>query len=388
MQTFVDAIKEIASLDMLFYVPSYRDISPSSVSQLKSSLFEYWNTKTNLFLCHVKENKYDGKIAKSWHNLGAPVFSLLNRPSYTAITGQQQVKAFEDCLQLGPDAVFVHKLNSMCPLLLTRKTLPPIYFDLDDIEHIVFKRGINQSIKWSEKILRYAQLPSLLSGERRAIRLAYKTFVCSELDRDYLTNQCGHTGVVTIPNAVTIPERQELTSKPTILFMGSYYYKPNVDAAEFLIEKVWPRIYKVIPGAELIIAGVNPERIRGYGSGIPGVSFTGFVDDLDSLYRNTKITVTPILVGGGTRLKIIEAAAYGKPVVSTRLGVEGLDFNDSQELLLRDDAESFTEACLQLLSDHTLSEKLGSAARSKAIELYDRKNIVRLIQKQINRNVL
>jgi hypothetical protein len=85
--------------------------------------------------------------------------------------------------------------------------------------------------------------------------------------------------VVTVPNAVSIPERQPLTVAPTILFIGSYTYRPNVEAAEFLIEKVWPKVHIGMPTAKLIIAGACPDRICGYGVVKNGIKFPGFVDD-------------------------------------------------------------------------------------------------------------
>ena len=138
-----------------------------------------------------------------------------------------------------------------------------------------------------------------------------------------------------------------------------------------------------MPEARLIIAGASPEYIRGYHSRLPSVEFPGFVDDLDSLYRRSRVVCAPILSGGGTRVKIIEAAAHGKPIASTRLGAEGLDLRDGHELLLRDDPESFAQACLHLLKDSTLCERLGRTAFEAANRHYDRANIIRLIQKYL-----
>ena len=383
MSVFIDAIKEIASLDMLFYVPPALDITPTLVSKLERSFSKHWNVKINLFLCSKLCLENNKKKIKRWFHYGAGIFSFFRQSICIGTTGLQQLKAFESCLRRNPDAIFVFRLGSISPLLLTHETLPPVFFDLDDIEHIAFKRSIRQMPKWYSKILSYTQIPQLLLGELRAIRLAHKTFVCSEEDRYYLTNRWRQGGVATIPNAVKIPEDQPLTYEPTILFIGSYKHKPNIDAAEFLIEKIWPRVYQLMPSTNLIIAGGNPERIRGYGLSIPGLIFTGFVDDLDALYQKTKIICVPILAGGGTRLKIIEAAAYGKPIVSTGIGAEGLDLRDGRELLLRDDPESFIEAVLLLLKDHSLCERLGSAARARAVRLYDRNNILPLIQRHL-----
>jgi glycosyltransferase involved in cell wall biosynthesis len=186
-----------------------------------------------------------------------------------------------------------------------------------------------------------------------------------------------------VPNAVTIPDEQPLTSEKTLLFIGSYRNQPNVEAAEFLIEKVWPRVRRGVPEARLIIAGSPPENIRGYRQDMPAVEFTGFVDDLTALYQRSRVVCAPIFSGAGTRVKIIEAAAFGKPIVSTRLGAEGIEMRDGREISLRDDPNSFAEACLRLLTDPALCEQLGAAAHATAVRHYDRTKVVRLIQRYL-----
>jgi glycosyltransferase involved in cell wall biosynthesis len=101
------------------------------------------------------------------------------------------------------------------------------------------------------------------------------------------------------------------------------------------------------------------------------VEYLGYVRDLDGLYANTRVVCCPMLNGGGTRVKLIEAAAYARPMVSTHIGAEGLDFEDGKEILLRDDDESFAEACTILLQDATVRRTMGLAARMRMQELYD-----------------
>src|SRR4030095_7177078 len=91
----------------------------------------------------------------------------------------------------------------------------------------------------------------------------------------------------------------------------------------------------------------------------------------------------PIRTGGGTRIKVIEAAAYGKPIVSTHVGAEGLEFEDGREILLRDEPQAFADACIELFRDGSLSSSLGQTARAKAIKLYDRQHVIQLIQQEL-----
>ena len=377
MRMFVDALKEMAHLDMLFYVPADVDTSPAAVSAWERTLSQHWEANLHLSLCRCFERS---ATLSKWQIYRAEITSFFEQPGFMLTSGTQQIQAFESCLHRKPDAIFAHRLPAMCPALLTHAPLPLIFLDLDDVEHIALLRSVNRRWPWRTKLLHYAHVPTLLWGERQAIHLAHRTFVCSEADRHYLTKRWRFAGLSTIPNAANTIKLLPVASNPALLFVGSFTYQPNIEAAEFLIEQIWPHIYRAMPEARLIIAGTLPARIRGYDMGIPGVEFTGFVDDLEELYQRSRVVCAPILAGSGTRIKIIEAASYGKAIVATRVGAEGIDMRDGAELLLRDDPGSFADACLQLLNDSVLCEQLGRAAYAKVLRSYDRANIVSLIQ--------
>jgi glycosyltransferase involved in cell wall biosynthesis len=255
--------------------------------------------------------------------------------------------------------------------------------DLDDVEHKAFVRRISQPPKWLGKKLFYLQLPALKAGERRALKIARKAFICSDLDKQYLAEKWGLRNLAVIPNSIHIPDAQDLTDEPVLLFLGAYGYRPNALAAEELVSRIWPRVRQRCPTARLLIAGANPEFIPTFGTPEPGVEYTGFAEDLDSLYSSTRVVCCPIRAGGGTRIKIIEAAAYGKPIVSTRIGAEGLDFIDGDEIFLRDDAQAFADACVDLIMDKNLSNASGRAARAKAEKMYERRSVIGQIQREI-----
>jgi glycosyltransferase involved in cell wall biosynthesis len=164
------------------------------------------------------------------------------------------------------------------------------------------------------------------------------------------------------------------------MFLGTYKHQPNIQAVELLLTRIWPRIIKANPSARLIVAGSWPENIAAFGSVGPEVEFTGFVDDLEELYRRSRVVCAPIRSGSGTRIKIIEAAAYGKPVVSTSIGAEGLVLRNDRELLIRDDPDAFADGCIALLEDNELCARLGSSARQAARKYYSRDAIVQRIR--------
>jgi glycosyltransferase involved in cell wall biosynthesis len=111
-----------------------------------------------------------------------------------------------------------------------------------------------------------------------------------------------------------------------------------------------------------------------------GIDVRGFVPELDALYKEIRVVTCPILAGGGTRFKIIEAAAYGRPVVSTTLGAEGIPFADPDEIRLADAPGPFADACIALLKDHARCTQLATRSREKATLLYDRSRILELVR--------
>ncbi|MDF5719885.1 MAG: glycosyltransferase family 4 protein [Rhizonema sp. PD37] len=376
MAMFVDAIKEIAQLDMLFFVAPDTELSREASARTERDCSQFWQTQMNLYLCPTAAQQ---NSRPKWQQQWGGIFNFFKQFSVS----EQQMQALEMCLSRKPDAIFVHRLSSMSAVMLTNQALPPIVLDLDDIEHISFMRQISQPPTRLRTLLYYLQVPTRLWGELQAIRLAKFSFVCSEGDRRYLKDLWQLPGVITVPNAIAIPELQPITIEPTLLLLGGYYYYPNINAANFLIEKVWPHIYEVMPEARLTIAGPEPHHLRSYNKGVPGVEFAGFVEDLDALYQRSRVVCCPVLSGGGTRVKMVEASAYGKPIVATRIGAEGLAMSDGKEFLMRDNPKAFAQACLELLRNSELCDRLGAAAREVAIRYYDRINIVQQIRQQI-----
>jgi glycosyltransferase involved in cell wall biosynthesis len=290
--------------------------------------------------------------------------------------------AVQRCLERRPDFILAYRIGSMAPLLSMSCSLPPILFDVDDVEHVKASRLAARRTGRDRLALR-ASIPILRWSERLAMLKSRCTFLSSEVDRQLFRRSRVFKRLAVVPNAVTVHALDELPEEPVLLFLGTYVYGPNVDAAEFLVREIWPRVLERVPKARLLIAGAQPERIPSFRLRPQGVEFLGFVDDLAVLYRRTRVVCCPILTGAGTRIKILEAAGRGRPVVSTTIGTEGLDFADGREILVRDDAASFASACTELLRDGTLCERLRTAARQLVAERYERSRIAGGLTKTI-----
>jgi glycosyltransferase involved in cell wall biosynthesis len=377
MGMFIDAMKQMGELDALFYVHPDFEVTPGRVAETEGLLAKHWDARIHLDLCNIARWR---KPKSLWGEYISPALRIGDLYPYQQTAHREQVQAIERLLARKPDVLFVHRLVGMTPLLLSGAAHPFTIFDLDDIDHVAFTRSIKQPPVWPGKKLYYLRVPLLRYWERRALRCADTTIVCSGHDERYLHKMYGPANVAVVPNAVTIPEVHELPDRPTLLFLGLMSYVPNAVGADYLIGSIWPLVSSAVPRARLLIAGARADMLESFASKPSGVEFLGFVDDLNALYEQVAVVCCPVLAGGGTRIKILEAAAYGKPVVSTTVGAEGLELKDGEEILLRDTPASFAEACIRLLRDRELASRIGRSARAIVERDFDRADAIKKIR--------
>jgi glycosyltransferase involved in cell wall biosynthesis len=177
-----------------------------------------------------------------------------------------------------------------------------------------------------------------------------------------------------IPNAADIEFLQPRPSDPpsdgrTVLFFGLLETVPNVDGVRFLVKEIWPHIAAERPDARCKIIGARPHRSVRELAG-RGIEVVGPVEDLRPHLASAAAVVVPLRLGGGTRLKIVEAMAMGKAIVSTSLGAEGIEAMPERDILIADQPEQFARAVVRLLDDADLRARLGRAARDLAVRRY------------------
>jgi hypothetical protein len=271
-----------------------------------------------------------------------------------------------------PAYILAHRLPAMHLLNSTPGVTMPVVFDLDDIEHVIAARGARQESTLRMMFFEMMTVPTLFVEERRGVKSAARTLVCSQVDAVRMRKLFRTDAVDVIPNALPLPERvTPIVANKQMLMVGAYGYHPNEDAAEFFITEVLPRIRRRVPEAELHLVGALPQKIPSYHRKPVGVKFLGYADDLPATYAASRIVICPIRYGGGTRVKLVEAAGWGKPIVSTTIGAEGLGMVHGNDALIADTAESFADACISLLTDDELCRAVARGARSLAEQSFD-----------------
>lgn len=195
----------------------------------------------------------------------------------------------------------------------------------------------------------------------------------SENDRNILIKENPSLKIDVIPNGVDTHQHQPLPNNPDILsllLIGKMSYAPCSDAAIYFSREIFPLIAKNVNHVELWIVGREPPK-EVVKLNAHGIHVTGWVEDVVPYYEHSSVCVVPLRAGGGTRLKILEAMALGRPVVSTSIGCEGLDVTDGENILIADHPQEFAEKTVKLLSDDNFRQLIASNARKLVENRYD-----------------
>ena len=255
-----------------------------------------------------------------------------------------------------------------------RKLLGKVLVDIDDISTMVQERTVRKMKPGYQKIRSGFDL-FLLKQYYRKFRDTVACFVPAAKDAEYLIEQRMAAKTFIIPNTFEANGRKlvppEKVKEPEILFCGMMSYLPNQDAIFFFVEKIFPRIREAIPNAHLTVVGRNtPEKVIRLGKR-PGITIAGYMPLMEPYYDQAAVVVVPLLNGGGTRIKILEAFSYERPVVSTSIGAEGLDVANGENILIADDPREFAGRCVELLVDPLKRKAIALSAYKLVKEKYD-----------------
>jgi sugar transferase (PEP-CTERM/EpsH1 system associated) len=264
---------------------------------------------------------------------------------------------------------------------------PLVVFDNLNCEYLLQQRAfltdLRAPARWPGAAYSFVQWRRLRRYEAQVCRRADRVLAVSGADAAALRKLVLGLDVAVVPNGVDtqvyrpetpIPKPQ--ISKDALVFTGTMDFRPNVDAVLWFARKVLSRVRVQVPEAHFLVVGQRPHRRLDELRGAPAVALTGWVEDARPYIAQAAVYVAPLRIGGGTRLKLLEAMAMGKPVVATRLGAEGYPVTDGRELLLADTPADFAAAVVALLRAPERRVELGRVARAFVEQQYDWRAIV------------
>ena len=249
----------------------------------------------------------------------------------------------------------------------------PVVCGHHNVESALLRRRASAERGWRSAYLAF-QAGLMEREERRWCEASTLNVTVSEADRAQLEALVPGARCVVVSNGV---DTARFRADPPagrgdgIVFVGGLEWFPNEDALRYFCEEILPRVRAAGHDVPVRWVGRAPEATRRAYAQRHGVELTGYVEDIRPLVRDAACYVVPLRVGGGTRVKILDAWAMGKAIVSTSIGCEGLAAEDGRNILIRDDPRSFAEAVCAVLQDGTLRQRLGSEGRRTVERLYD-----------------
>lgn len=242
------------------------------------------------------------------------------------------------------------------------------------IQHRAFMTDVRQPARWPAAFYSAVQVPRLRRLEQRICQNVHAVTSVSAEDVAALQKLVPALTPIVIPNGIDIETYTAAHRPPSsarLVFTGKMDYRPNLDAALWFANEIFPRIRAVQPEAEFMVVGQHPPPSLQKLNGQNGVVVTGTVDDVRPYLASAGVYVAPLRMGGGTRFKLLEAMATARPIVSTRVGAEGFAVTSGRELLLADSPAQFAEAVLTLLNSPAQAEAVGQTGQAFVRASYD-----------------
>jgi len=267
------------------------------------------------------------------------------------------------------------------------KSAAPVLLNCHNVEYVILQRFAQLERNPLKRLYATWESYLLRAAECEGCGRSAAAMTCSQVDLEILQKLQRDLTLVVIPNVVDTHFIQPSASNgienkgPILFFQGVMDWYPNRDAVEFFIQGVLPGVRATFPEVRFVIAGRNPPAafVARFSSD-PKIEFTGTVPDIRPYLASATVVVVPLRVAGGTRIKILEACAAGKPIVSTSVGAEGLDLDPNKEIVLADQPGDLARAIVELLRNPARREALSNAARTAVVQRYSPQSL----QKALN----
>jgi sugar transferase (PEP-CTERM/EpsH1 system associated) len=272
----------------------------------------------------------------------------------------------------------------VCDFLFSADAIPwdcpaPKVLFTHNVEEQIWRRHCQVTHNPIWKAVSWREYQTMRKAERHYVNLADHVLAVSETDRKYFANYADAAKITVIPTGVDVdyfqPSAQE-QNPSRLVFTGSMDWLPNEDAIEYYAQSILPILRREIPQVELCVVGRKPtQRLQALAARNPGIVVTGEVDDIRPHVHGSSVYVVPLRIGGGTRIKIFEAMAMGKAVVSTPIGAEGLPVQHDKNIVLAESPAEFAGQVTRFLKDRNERERIGKAARELVEQNYSWRSV-------------
>jgi len=272
------------------------------------------------------------------------------------------------------------------PNLSSAVNLPVLLVE-QTIEYLVYQRFVENFKLFFLKPLLYFDVFKIKLWEKYFWRKATRLVAMSDSDKKIMQKTVKGANVDVVANGVDvdyfakIKSALKLTKTPTILFVGNFKWLPNKDAAVFLTEKIWPLIKQKLPQAKLWIVGRNPTKEILKLANQLNVKVTGDIADIRTAFKKANVLLAPIRNGRGTKYKVLEAMASQVPVVTTQLGIEGINAQNNHSVIIAESAENLAQKTTEVLTNSHLAEKLSKNGKELVYKQYNWQTISQKLDK-------
>jgi len=271
-----------------------------------------------------------------------------------------------DCLPLAPVVRDVHNILTV----LTDH----------DVSYLKSQRMAQQSKNWFQKCFLYYEAIKVKLFEQNIFKSVDLAITVSEFDQKILQELSPEARLEVVENGVDTQEFSATISKTeanSLLWFGGFGHYPNYEAMDYFLNDIYYRIKEKIKDVKLVVVGGGvPPALKQFAENDSSIKFLGFVEDPVPYLAVASVLICPILSGSGTRLKILEAMAMEKAIVSTGVGVEGIEGKNGEHFIVSDTPQEFADSVVAVLQSKTLEKELGRSARILVEERYDWKNVI------------
>ena len=352
--------------------------------------------KSDVTLLALETQPTDTDGVAELQQLGIQVHLVPNAPTLPRVAFGTLVKAFFKRQPITVARYDVPAYRKKLRALLANETFDLVHYEMfhvaqfhteTDLPSVLSQQNVDSAIwrrlcsETANPFYKFAYWTQQLAFQRyeRLLSPKFDALTCtSDIDAAVFEKHCAKDAIEIIPNGVDITHYQpDLTAETPahLIYIGSMDWYPNEDAVAFFADEVLPRIQEKVLDVKFSIVGGNPSAQVQKLAARNGIVVTGRVPEIKPYFAETTVFVVPLRIGSGTRLKILEALAMGKAIVSTSVGAEGLDLKNGKEIFIADAPTAFADAVTRLLTDSELRRRIGENGRARVEQDYDWRSI-------------